>query len=124
MRIAARPGFGPVPRSGGATIPAEGTLICQLKCSAAGFCRHRLHIHEVFPREGDMYVSVARFCVRHRRWILLAWVILFVAGMVIGSQVFSRLKDTHGGSGSESVQGEAIMTRASSMGPSALVLIK
>src|SRR5215471_5493333 len=79
---------------------------------------------KTFPGEGDMYASVARFCVRSRRWILLAWVVLFVGGMVIGSQVFSRLKDTNGGSGSESVRGEAIMTRAATMGPSALVLIK
>jgi RND superfamily putative drug exporter len=71
-----------------------------------------------------MYATVPRFCVRHRRWVLLAWALLFVAGIVIGSQVFSRLKDSNGGSGSESVQGCNMLAKASSMGPSAVVLVK
>jgi RND superfamily putative drug exporter len=71
-----------------------------------------------------MFATVARFCVRYRRWVLLAWVLLFVAGIVIGSQVFSRLKDSNGSSGAESVQGASIMTQASNMGPSAVVLVK
>jgi hypothetical protein len=36
--------------------------------------------------------------------VLAAWVLLFAAGTVIGSRVFSRLKDFQRGSGSESVQ--------------------
>jgi RND superfamily putative drug exporter len=71
-----------------------------------------------------MYASVARFCVRNRRWVLLAWLLLFVVGIVVGSQVFNRLKDTNGGSGAESVQGSNILDKASSMGPSAVVLVK
>jgi putative drug exporter of the RND superfamily len=71
-----------------------------------------------------MYATVARFCVRHRRRVLLAWVLLFVAGIVIGGQVFSRLKDTNSSSGSESAQGAAIMDKATSTGPSAVVLVK
>ena len=71
-----------------------------------------------------MYASVARFCVQHRRWVLAAWMVFFVAGIVIGGEVFSRLTDSGGGSGSESAQGSAIMTRAASMGKTAVVLIQ
>ena len=71
-----------------------------------------------------MYATVARFCVRNRRWVLLAWVLLFVVGIVVGSQVFNRLKDTNGASGAESVQGSNILDTASSTGPSAVVLVK
>ena len=71
-----------------------------------------------------MYASVARFCVRYRRWVLLAWVLLFAVGIVVGSQVFNRLKDTNGASGAESVQGSSILDKASSAGPSAVVLVK
>ena len=70
-----------------------------------------------------MYASVARFCVRYRRWVLAAWVLLFVAGVVIGSQVFSRLKDTNSGS-SESARGAAIMDKAATMGQGAVVMVK
>jgi hypothetical protein len=73
--------------------------------------------------EVDIFTSVARFCLRHRRWVLAAWVLLFVAGIVIGSQVFSRLKDSNGGSGSESVQGASIVAKAAAVGPSAVVLV-
>ena len=70
-----------------------------------------------------MLASVARFCVRYRRWMLVAWVLLFVAGVVIGGQVFSRLKDTNGGS-SESARGAAILDKAATMGPGAVVLVQ
>jgi RND superfamily putative drug exporter len=71
-----------------------------------------------------MFASVARLCVRRRRWVLGAWMLLFVAGIAIGSMVFGRLKDSNGGSGSESVQGYTIMQKASRSGPSAVVLVK
>jgi RND superfamily putative drug exporter len=71
-----------------------------------------------------MFATVARFCVRRRRWVLGAWMLLFVAGVTIGSMVFGRLHDSNGGAGTESVQGSAIMQNASSMGPTALVLVK
>ena len=71
-----------------------------------------------------MFASTARFCVRHRRWVLAAWMLLFVAGITIGSMVFSRLHDSNGGAGTESVQGSAIVQQASSIGPTAVVLVK
>jgi putative drug exporter of the RND superfamily len=71
-----------------------------------------------------MFASVARFCVRHRRWVLAAWMLLFIVGIAIGSMVFGRLKDSNGGAGTESVQGYNIVQQASSMGPTAVVLVK
>ena len=52
-----------------------------------------------------MFASIARFCVRHRRWVLAAWMVLFIAGMAVGMMVFGRLHDSHGGAGTESMQG-------------------
>jgi len=71
-----------------------------------------------------MLATIARFCVRRRRWVLAAWMLLFVAGITIGSMVFGRLHDSNGGAGTESVQGSTIMQQASSMGPTAVVLVK
>src|SRR5689334_10727013 len=71
-----------------------------------------------------MLATIARFCVRRRRWVLAAWMLLFVAGITIGSMVFGRLHDSNGGAGTESVQGSNLMQQASSMGPTAVVLVK
>src|SRR6516164_740169 len=71
-----------------------------------------------------MLATIARFCVRRRRWVLAAWMLLFVAGITIGMMVFGRLHDSNGGAGTESVQGSAIVQQASSMGPTAVVLVK
>jgi len=71
-----------------------------------------------------MFASTARFCVRHRRWVLAAWMLLFVAGITIGSMVFGRLHDPDGGASTESVRGSVIMREASSIGPSVAVLVK
>ena len=38
-----------------------------------------------------MLRRLARFSLRHRRLVALAWVVLFVAGIAIGSGVFERL---------------------------------
>ena len=71
-----------------------------------------------------MLATIARFCVRRRRWVLAAWMGLFIAGVTIGMMVFGRLHDSNGGAGTESVQGSTIMQQASSMGPTAVVLVK
>jgi RND superfamily putative drug exporter len=71
-----------------------------------------------------MLATIARFCVRRRRWVLAAWMLLFVAGIAIGMTVFGRLHDSNGGAGTESVQGYTIAQQASSMGPTAVVLVK
>jgi putative drug exporter of the RND superfamily len=71
-----------------------------------------------------MLAAIARFCVRRRRWVLAAWMLLFVAGITIGMMVFGRLHDSNGSAGTESVQGYNITQQASSMGPTAVVLVK
>ena len=71
-----------------------------------------------------MFASIARFCVRHRRWVLAAWMLLFVAGITIGMMVFGRLQFSHGGAGTESVQGYDIMQKAATAGPTAVVLVQ
>ena len=71
-----------------------------------------------------MLTSVARFCVRRRRAVLAAWMLLFVAGIAAASMLFMRLTDSNGGASSESARGSALLTRASSMGPMAVVLVK
>jgi putative drug exporter of the RND superfamily len=71
-----------------------------------------------------MLATIARFCVRRRRWVLAAWMLLFVAGITIGSMVFGRLHFSNGGAGTESTQGYNITQQATSTGPTALVLVK
>lgn len=71
-----------------------------------------------------MLATIARFCAARRRWVLAAWVLLFAAGITVGSMVFSQLKDSNGGAGTESVQGYNLLHEASSTGPSAVVLVK
>jgi RND superfamily putative drug exporter len=71
-----------------------------------------------------MLATIARFCVRRRRWVLAAWMLLFIAGITIGMTVFGRLHDSNGGAGTESVRGYNLMQQASSMGPTAVVLVK
>ncbi len=71
-----------------------------------------------------MLAAVARFCARYRWQVLAAWVLLFAVGIVIGGGVFNRLKDSNAGAGSESAQGSAILNKAASMGPTAVVLVK
>ena len=71
-----------------------------------------------------MLATIARFCVRRRRWVLAAWMLLFIAGMAIGSMVFARLHDSNGSASYESVQGYNIVQKASSMGPTAVVLVQ
>jgi RND superfamily putative drug exporter len=53
---------------------------------------------------------------------LVAWLVVFVAGIAIGSQVFSRLEDSNP-SGSESAYGANLLKDADSMGMSATVLV-
>src|SRR5215470_18755157 len=71
-----------------------------------------------------MLAAIARFCVRRLRWVLAAWMLLFIAGITIGMMVFGRLHDSNGGAGTESMQGFTIAQQASGMGPTAVVLVK
>jgi RND superfamily putative drug exporter len=71
-----------------------------------------------------MFAIVARFCVARRRWVLAAWVLLLVIGLAAVLPLFGKLKNSASATGSESARGAAIVDKATSMGPTAVVLVK
>jgi len=71
----------------------------------------------------DMFHTLGGWVHRRRRLVLLAWAVLFAVGIVVGSAVFSNLKDSNGGSSSPSVQGFKILDDASNKGPSMVAVI-
>ena len=70
-----------------------------------------------------MSATIARFCARHRRWVLAAWTLLIMVGFAAAWPLFGRLTSATGGS-SESARGAAILARASSTGPGAVILVQ
>ena len=70
-----------------------------------------------------MLAALGSWTGRHRRWVLTAWVFTFVIGIAVGGQVFSHLKDSTGGSGSESIKGFNLMDHANPNGPSVIALV-
>jgi len=72
----------------------------------------------------SVLAAVARFSVRRRRLVVLGWVALFIIGMAAALPLFMRLKDSHGGTGTESSQGAAVLDKAMTMGPGAVLLVK
>ena len=52
-----------------------------------------------------MLSSLGHFCFRHRRLVLLAWLVAFVGGIAVGVQVFPRLVTDFSGSSIESFAG-------------------
>jgi putative drug exporter of the RND superfamily len=92
--------------------------------SQALFHRAQVRARQSMAKEADMLATIARFCATRRRWVLAVWVLLFAAGIAVGSMVFSHLKDSNGGAGTESVHGYNLLHKASSTGPSAVVLVK
>jgi RND superfamily putative drug exporter len=76
--------------------------------------------------EHELPTALARlgsFCVRRRRLILIAWLGLFVVGMLIGGQVFTHLKDGKGSSSTESVHGFNLLDDASTQGGSMVAIV-
>jgi putative drug exporter of the RND superfamily len=71
-----------------------------------------------------MFATIARFCVTRRRWVLAAWVLLLIIGLAAVIPLFGKLKDSASATGSESARGAAIVNKATSMGPTAVVLVK
>ena len=60
--------------------------------------------------QADVFGRLGSFCVRHRRWVIVAWVAFVVGGGVLGSAVFNRLGDGSLGSDrSESKQGSNLL---------------
>ena len=76
------------------------------------------------PEMGEaMFSSIGRFCVRRRRFVLAGALLFFVAGIIVGSGVFMHLKESHGSSGTESVQGSDLIDRASGHGPEMVAVV-
>ena len=54
-----------------------------------------------------MFARLGRFAYRRRRLVVAVWALVFVAGIVFGTQVFTRTKSNlNGGAASESVQAD------------------
>src|SRR3954447_8628608 len=70
-----------------------------------------------------MYARLGRACFEHRRAVLLSWLAVFVVGIVVGGGVFGRLKDSNGGSSTESVKGFNIVDDATGAGPTAIAVV-
>src|SRR5215472_3095974 len=71
-----------------------------------------------------MFATVARFSATHRRWVIAAWMLLLVIGLAAVIPLFGRLKYANGSGSSESARGAAIVDEATSVGPTAVVLVK
>src|SRR3954447_24783089 len=70
-----------------------------------------------------MLAALGRTAYDRRRLILCTWLILALAGFVIGSGVFSHLKDSNGVSSAESVRGAKALHDGSQKGPGILVVV-
>jgi putative drug exporter of the RND superfamily len=70
-----------------------------------------------------MFAKVALLAVKRRRWVMTAWLLLFIIGLAAGAQLFMRLKDPGGGAGTESARGAAVLRHAAPTGPTAAVLV-
>src|SRR3954453_15950839 len=70
-----------------------------------------------------MYAKVGRFCVAHRRAVLVSWLAVFVVGIVVGGGVFARLKESNGSASIESVKGFNLLDDARSSGPGAVAVV-
>ena len=88
--------------------------------ASRGACQARVPC----PEMGEaMFSSIGRFCVRRRRFVLAGALLFFVAGIIVGSGVFMHLKESHGSSGTESVQGSDLIDRASGHGPEMVAVV-
>ena len=75
------------------------------------------------PKQQTVLGRLGAFCARRRWYVVAAWTVLFVFGMVVGSQVFVHLKDSNGASTAESVQGFEIADKVSTHGGSMVAVI-
>ena len=70
-----------------------------------------------------MFSAIGRWVYRHRRLVLVGWLVLFVVGIVVGSGVFNKLKDSNGAGSSESVQGAQLLDDASTTSVSLIAVV-
>lgn len=68
--------------------------------------------------------TLGDWCFRHRRLVFLVWIVVVVAGVAAGSQVFGRLDTGRGGASTmESLQGFQILEDTAAFGDQVLVLV-
>ncbi|WP_055590335.1 MMPL family transporter [Streptacidiphilus griseoplanus] len=101
-RQARRPDTGVTAPSTGARCPQESAP------PAAGGEPPR----EAPPRCGGLLAATGRFCHRHRRWILAAWIAVLATGVLIGGRVFNSAATGAQAAGSESARGSALVAAA------------
>src|SRR3954469_17632042 len=73
--------------------------------------------------ERTAFTRIGEFCIRHRRVLLVGWLLFFVVGIVVGGQVFGHLKDSNGSSSSESVRGFNLVDDAVNHGADMVAVI-
>jgi putative drug exporter of the RND superfamily len=67
---------------------------------------------------------LAHFCVARRRLVALTWLLVFVGGLTLGAQVFSRLGVEYEGSKIESYRGQELLSDTAEYGPRVLALLQ
>lgn len=70
-----------------------------------------------------MFAGIGRFCIRRRRLVLVASLVLFVVGIGVGGQVFGHLRESNGSAGAESVRGFQLLDRVSGRGPGVVAVV-
>jgi RND superfamily putative drug exporter len=74
-------------------------------------------------RRGSKLARLGRFCFDHRRWVVLAWVLLFGAGIASSGTVTDRLGGEQGSSGWESIQAYTQLGEVSPYGERILAIV-
>ncbi|MDX6287081.1 MAG: putative drug exporter of the superfamily [Frankiales bacterium] len=72
--------------------------------------------------QADMFTRLGAFCYRRRRLVALAWAVLVIAGIALGSSVFGRLADDTTSS-SESGRGFDLLDRHATAGDSVVAIV-
>ncbi len=74
-------------------------------------------------RRGSKLARLGTFCFDHRRWVVLAWVLLFGAGIASSGTVTDRLGGEQGSSGWESIQAYTQLGEVSPYGERILAIV-
>lgn len=88
--------------------------------------RHAAILQYGWSGEGlrEMFTRLAGLVYRHRRIVVAAWLVVLVAGLVVGGSVFPRLDSSMGPDpNSESMQAQQRLEQLGGPGPNVLVLV-
>jgi RND superfamily putative drug exporter len=75
------------------------------------------------PARAGRLARLGGWCARRRWFVVTAWGVLLVVGIVVGGQVFAHLKDGHGSNSVESVHGFNLLDAASTDGGSLVAVV-